>query len=170
MRNNKGQSTAEFILAFAFMALFVIVFIQMAENYVKGYVIHYAAFMTSRSFMVQDAGGSNSSDGVAKTNSESLVLRKMLKVNNKLKVQFRNPDSGGKKLFSGTVLTFSESFSPSEMVGGTDKVRFVSESFLGRTFATSECAANICLLLKETISGGAVECNSGFMTLYDNGC
>lgn len=169
MRNNKGQSTAEFILAFAFMALFVIVFIQMAENYVKGYVIHYAAFMTSRSYMVQDKGGQNFDEQATET-PEGKVLRKMLKVNNKLKVQFRNPDSGGKKLFSGTVLTFSESFSPSEMVGGTDKVRFVSESFLGRTFSTSECVANICLLLKETISGGAVECNSGFMTLYDNGC
>ena len=56
MKNNRGQSTAEFILAFAFMSLFVIVFIQMAQNYVKGYVIHYATFMTSRSYMVQDNG------------------------------------------------------------------------------------------------------------------
>jgi len=169
MRNNKGQSTAEFILAFAFMALFIIVFIQIAQNYVKGYVIHYATFMTSRSYMVQDNGSASIStvDQAAQAPAETRVLRKMLKVDNKIKVQFRNPESGGKQLFSGTVLTFSESFSPSEMVGGTDKVKFVSESFLGRTFSTSECARNICLLLKEM---GGVECSSGHMTLFDNGC
>lgn len=169
MKNNKGQSTAEFILAFAFMSLFVIVFIQMAQNYVKGYVIHYATFMTSRSYLVQDNGSDiiSTADDNARTVAEGSVLKKMLKLNNKTKVQFRNPGSGGKKVFSGTVLTYSESFSPSEMVGGTDKVKFVSESFLGRTFTTSECARNICLLLKEI---GGIECKSGHMTLFDNGC
>mgnify|MGYP005641320125 CR=1 FL=1 len=172
MRNNKGQSTAEFILAFAFMSLFVIIFIQMAENYVKGYIIHYATFMTSRSYMVQDNGSNtiSTADIEAKNPAQNQVLKKMLKLNNKTKVEFRNPGSAGKKLFSGTILTFSESFSPSEMVGGTDKVKFVSESFLGRTFTTSECARNICLLLKETISNREVECTSGHMTLFDNGC
>tara|TARA_B100000925_G_scaffold80902_1_gene57400 strand:+ start:1549 stop:2067 length:519 start_codon:yes stop_codon:yes gene_type:complete len=172
MKNNKGQSTAEFILAFAFMALFVIVFIQMAENYVKGYAIHYATFMTSRSFMVQDNGADSISsvDLGAKNFAESKVLRKMLKVNNKMKFQFRDPGSGGKKLFSGTTITFSESFSPSEMVGGVDKVKFVSESFLGRTFSSAECARNTCLLLEKTISGGSLKCNSGHMTVFDNGC
>ena len=133
------------------MSLFVIVFIQMAQNYVKGYVIHYATYMTSRSYMVQDNGSISISgvDQVAKGLAEDKVLRKMLKVNNKMNIQFRNPGSGGKKLFSGTVITYSESFSPSEMVGGTDKVKFVSESFLGRTFSSSECARNICLLLKK---------------------
>ena len=40
------------------------------------------------------------------------------------------------------------------MVGGTDKVKFVSESFLGRTFSSSECARNICLLFKDTVASG----------------
>ena len=40
----KGQSTAEFILAFGFMALFVVIFVQMGLNYTKGFVIQYATF------------------------------------------------------------------------------------------------------------------------------
>ena len=72
----------------------------------------------------------------------------MLKINNKIKINFQKSWIWRKKLFSGTILTYSESFSPSEMVGGTDKVKFISESFLGRTFSSSECARNICLLLE----------------------
>ena len=112
MKNNKGQSTAEFILALRLHVAFVIVFIQMAQNYVKGYVIHYATYMTSRSYMAQDNGSNviSETDSGARKFSQGKVLKKMLKVDNKTKIQFRNPGSGGKKVFSGTILTYSESF------------------------------------------------------------
>lgn len=168
MKNSNGQSTAEFILAFAFMSLFVIVFIQMAENYVKGYVVHYATFMTSRSFLVQDEGANNigTNDFRAESFAKANVLRKMLKLNSKYKVTFRDPYSGGKQVLSGTIVEYSESFSPSEMVGGTEKVLFKSESFLGRTFSSAECAVNICKVVE---SLGA-NCNSEHVTAFDNGC
>tara|TARA_B100000927_G_C16372599_1_gene432146 strand:- start:150 stop:656 length:507 start_codon:yes stop_codon:yes gene_type:complete len=168
MKNNKGQSTAEFILAFAFMSLFVIVFIQMAENYVKGYVVHYATYMTSRSYLVQDEGSNSigTNDSRAESFAKSNVLRKMLKINSKYKITFRGPYSGGKQVLSGTVVEYSESFSPSDMVGGTDKVLFKSESFLGRTFSSAECAVNICKVVE---SLGA-SCVSEHVTAFDNGC
>ena len=168
IKNNKGQSTAEFILAFAFMAMFVVVFVQMGMNYTKGFIIHYAAFMTSRAYYAFDnsSNTASGSDSGAKSHARDEVLRKLIKVDTIKSIKFHAPGSN-LNIFSGVSLTFFEPFSPSELVGGTDKVTFLSESFLGRTTTTAGCAKSLCDLFKEGLGG---ECGDGNATLFDNGC
>ena len=168
-KRNKGQSTAEFILAFAFMALFVMVFVQMGLNYAKGFIIHYASFMTSRAYYTFDNASNTpgGTDNPAKSHARDQVLKVLIKTSEIKKTEFFPPGSNIRSFFSGVVLTFREPFSPSALVGGTDKVNFKSESFLGRTVTTSECANNICTLFS---SGLNASCSDGNITLFDNGC
>jgi hypothetical protein len=54
-KNNKGQSTIEFILTFTAAVGFIFLFLKMALNYTNGYMVHHATFMASRAYMVGDA-------------------------------------------------------------------------------------------------------------------
>ena len=78
--NQKGQSTAEFILTFGFVVLIVIVFIQMSLNLTKGYLVHYATFMASRSFLVQDNNSATpvNTDINARTISRDQVFKRIM--------------------------------------------------------------------------------------------
>ncbi|MAW07090.1 MAG: hypothetical protein CME61_02285 [Halobacteriovoraceae bacterium] len=173
MRNKKGQSTAEFILAFGFMALFVVIFVQMGLNYTKGFVIQYATFMGARSYSVQDNGSNipESSDDGALQFAKSNVLSKLIKMNRNIEFKSNLPNQGSspRNVFSGFVVKFKEAFSPSELVGGRDEVHFFSEAFLGRSPTMSDCRINVCEVLKLNTSVG--DCKPPFhVTMYDNGC
>ena len=55
IKNNKGQSTIEFILTFTAAVGFIFLFLKMALNYTDGYIVHHATFMASRAYLVGDA-------------------------------------------------------------------------------------------------------------------
>ena len=53
-KNNKGQSTIEFILTFTAAVGFIFLFLKMALNYTNGFMVHHATYMASRSYLVSD--------------------------------------------------------------------------------------------------------------------
>lgn len=173
LKNRNGQSLAEFILTFGIVCIVLILFVKMAFNYTKGYMIHYANFMASRSYMVQDnnSGSPVTSDENAKTIALNSVLKKIYNEINVSDVKILSPASVDNKVFVGVKTTVEEDFSLSSFVGGGSKVKMVSESFLGREPSISECAVGTCNAMGEVSGDGCGSGgSSGFVTLWDNGC
>jgi hypothetical protein len=71
-QNQSGQAITEFVLGLMIMISFFFFFIKMAAVFVIGNYIHYATFMTARTYMA-----SASKTETQKDNAE-LVLRKMI--------------------------------------------------------------------------------------------
>ena len=169
IHNNKGQSLAEFILTFGIVCVVMILFVKIAFNFTKGYMIHYANFMASRAYMVQDNNSSNpqSTDGDARNIAINNVYKKIFDKVPTSRIVTLTPSSVENKVFVGIKTTIDEEFSLSPMVGGGEKIKLVSESFLGREPVVSECAIGTCEAIRE-VSGES--CENDFVTLWDNGC
>lgn len=167
--NECGQSLAEFILTFGIVCVVMILFVKIAFNFTKGYMVHYANFMASRAFMVQDNNSANpeSTDGDAKNVAVNLVYKKIYDKVPISSISALTPSRVENKVFVGIKTTFEEEFSFSPMVGGGEKIKLVSESFLGREPVISECAIGTCEAITE-ITGE--NCENDFSTLWDNGC
>ena len=171
--NEEGQSLAEFILTFGIVCLIVFIFVKLAFNFTKGYMVHYANFMASRSYLVQDNNSASpeSADGSAEQVAYTKVYKKIFPSVPRNKIKFMQPSSVDKKVYVGVRTSIQESFSLSSMIGGSEPINLTSESFLGRTPTISECASGVCNSVSQ-ISGGG--CGSGdtkgFVTLWDNGC
>ena len=171
MNNEKGQSSAEFILAFSFIVLFITVFIKVSINFVRGYLVHYAVFMTSRSYHVQDnqSARPRTTDTNARDIAINEVFKKILKNNSSIKLNFNLPESVPNVTFVGVHATFEQTLSSSKLLGGKEKFPLRSESFIGRTIPISECAERVCNAVQAATRTG--ECDgSGNFTLWDNGC
>ena len=54
MSNRHGQSTIEFLIVSVFSMGILALFVQLAINLTGGYLVHYATYMASRTFMVYD--------------------------------------------------------------------------------------------------------------------
>ena len=61
--NKEGQSTLEFIFSFAIVFSFIFFFFKIALNYTNGYLLHYANFMASRTYLVHDINSNIVSGG-----------------------------------------------------------------------------------------------------------
>ena len=172
-KNKNGQSLAEFILTFGIVCLIIILFAKLALNYTKGYMIHYANYMTSRSYMVQDNNSANpeTADGAAFTTAVNDVYKKLYGQIRLSDVVALKPGRVDNPVFVGIKTEIEEDFSFSPMVGGEGKVKLISESFLGREPTISECAIGTCIGVRE-VSGDS--CGAGgtasLTTLWDNGC
>ncbi len=57
--NQQGQAAIEFILTFAFGIGIVMLFVSLAMNMTRGYLVHYANFMASRTFLTYDSNSTN---------------------------------------------------------------------------------------------------------------
>ena len=138
MKNNKGQSSAEFILAFSFIVLFITVFIKVSINFVRGYLVHYAVFMTSRSYYVQDNQSAipSSTDSNAKDVAINEVFNKVLKNNSKIKLVFNLPESVPNVTYVGVHASFEQSLGSSKLLGG--KKNFHYEASLFRSNNSNE--------------------------------
>lgn len=171
MTNNKGQSSAEFILAFSFIVLFITVFLKVSINFVRGYLVHYAVFMTSRSYLVQDnqSARPRATDANAREVAINEVYKNILKKNSSIELKFNQPETVPNVTFVGAFATFEQSLSSSKILGGKEKFELRSESFLGRTIPMSECAERVCNAVQA--ASGSGDCRgAGNHTLWDNGC
>mgnify|MGYP001416071049 CR=1 FL=1 len=173
IHSESGQSLAEFILTFGIVCLVIILFVKLAFNFTKGYMVHYANFMASRSYMVQDNNSANplTTDGDAKRIALRLVYKNILGSIDQSNITVLDPSKVENKVYVGIKTEIVEDFSLSQMIGGKQKVRLISESFLGRTPVISECAIGTCDAMKritgDDCGGGGTK---GFVTLWDNGC
>lgn len=170
VRNNKGQSTIEFIMTFTAAIGFIFLFLKMAINYTNGYMVHHATYMASRAFLVGDSESQQTIEGrdknafdLAKTVfnknlPEGLIgnFNGELKANNPLAVPF-GP-------FIGLYVEYSQPFSIG-FVGGKEQVVFRSESFLGREPTRVETIAQVCKAVSSVL-GQSCDIEA---TLDDNG-
>ncbi|MCO4795511.1 MAG: hypothetical protein KC493_17460 [Bacteriovoracaceae bacterium] len=170
-KNEEGQSTVEFIISFMMVIGFVFLYVKMALNFTNGYVVHYANFMASRALLVQEAN-SNQVDG-----SDTKSRQVAEEVWNGFNVEdvlggieitkdFNMPGAVDNNLFVGTIVEYEDRFSIFGNVGTTDKLKFKSESFLGKEPTIAECVERICEAFRALGAGG---CNHN-TTVMDNGC
>lgn len=167
-----GQSTIEFLFSFIFVFGFVFLFLKVSYNYTNGFLVHYANFMAARAYMVVDTN-SNSPDGsdaaAAKRATEifdnQFALDKFIPGFGRGKLKINSPTYSGHKLYIGAYVEYSEKFSSSPVLGGTSRLKLMSESFLGREPTRSECLARIC----QSVVALGSDCTA-HVTIADNGC
>jgi len=168
-KNNKGQSTIEFILTFTAAIGFVFLFLKMAINYTDGYMVHHATYMASRSYLVGDAERQSLEDGDDRafelaTKVFQKYLPQGLISNFESKLKVNNPGAVKFPAFVGVWVEYSQKFSAG-FIGGKESMTMRSESFLGREPTRSEAIGQICNAIK-TVTGGSCDIHA---TLDDNG-
>jgi len=168
-KNQKGQATIEFLLVFAFALGVTFLFLNLAINSTQGYIVHYANFMASRTFMSYDGGSNNLQNSISgAANASRRVFQRYPLEAFDIKAQFNvlKPTLGASNaLYSGTTSVFEKRITPFKLVGGGAKVIMFSESFLSKDPVRFAC-------WKGTCSGiGQNSCDFGLdTTLFDNGC
>lgn len=169
-KNNKGQSTIEFILTFTAAIGFIFLFLKMALNYTNGYMVHHATFMASRAYLVGDAeryGDAGAGDAQAFELAKEVFKKNLpeaLMPNFDGIVKENNPGVIDSSVFVGIWVEFTQAFSVG-FIGGKDKVAFRSESFLGREPTRAESVLQVCRAISLVTQGGCeIEA-----TLDDNG-
>ena len=166
IRNNKGQSTIEFLMSFIFTFVFLYFFITVALNAANGYLVHYATFMASRSYLVLDHNSNipSGSDGLAKTEAEK-VFEKYHVTEENGEFHVNSPEDV-KYVYVGVYYKFTQRFTTSKLLGGLKKINLRSESFLGREPTRATCHERI----KHTFDKISEEVGSEYVTYFDNGC
>ena len=168
-KNQKGQSTVEFLMTFVFVFGIMIIYVKIAFNFTKGYMVHYANYQASRAFLVSDRNKENLSI------SDSEALADAIKVWKKYYVEFsaggdptsNAPDFGGRSIFVGTVVDYKEIFAFGFPFSVMDPMDMKSESFLGREPTRKTCLERTCRAMQDV--GASAACQR-HMTLDDNGC
>lgn len=175
IRGESGQSTIEFIFAFAFGVSVVFMVFNTALNYATGYLVHYATFMASRTYLVSDTNLGQVDNAPAPSPEDAIA------VYNKYRLDIFNiPESGfsineqdstqtaGEYLTVGARTLFEKPIDALGRVVGGGELEFVSESFLGKEPTRAQCAMRTCY---GVTGGGCQTANQWFdVTLYDNGC
>jgi hypothetical protein len=172
--NEQGQSTIEFILTFAFGVSIIMLIFHSAMNHVAGYLVHYATFMASRTYLSSESynGGIGTfeiSYQAASGEATAVFNRYNLGVFNVAPDGFRVNPAGGAAasyLGVGAATTFERNIDIMGMVTGSQKVTLISESFLGKEPTRSVCATRIC----EALTGNTNCTPEMDITLYDDGC
>ena len=167
----------EFLLVFVFGLGITFLFIYMSFNYSVGYINHYATFMASRTFLTADSASNNPEGSWQFARSRAIETYKKYNLsvfevnditNNDVKM---HQSVGGQQqsiLFVGVSSMFERLISPFEIVGGSEKAKFYSESFLGKEPVRMSCLQQVCQAMGET------SCDTKWeqldVVLYDNGC
>lgn len=163
-----GQASLEFILTFIFGVGLSMLFVTLAINMTKGYIVHYANFMASRAFLVHDSADFTSKDSSlqqasakAKDVFESYPLGQF-----GLDPEFSvNLPMSNSNLMSGTIAKFDERMTPLRFIGGSNRATFYSESFLLKEPLRLQCMESLCNVM------GMRSCQGDmYVTLFDNGC
>lgn len=174
MKNNQsGQSTIEFIFSFVFAVSLILMVFNTSLNYVSGYVVHYATFMSSRVFMTQDssenvfdAGSRGAAITAAKDTFKKFNLS-VFGIKSELQVNDDQNVGPGEYLMIGTYVQFERRIDIVGQITGQAKLQLISESFLGREPTRGVCASRVCKAITDQES-----CNPDSMdiTLFDDGC
>ena len=166
--NQKGQASIEFLLTFGFAIGFTLLFVSLAINMTRGYLVHYANFMASRTFLSHDTAGTGAVEqslNAAQTRARQ-VFRSYPLGAFEIEAEFRvNKPLATSSLMSGTTATFRERMTPFSLVGGTNEATLHSESFLTKEPVRLQCLLSVCRAM------GITNCNSVVdVTVFDNGC
>lgn len=172
-RNEKGQSTVEFILTFAFGVSLILVIFSTSMNYATGYLVHYATFMASRVYLSSDNSliSPMASIGDAGQKAKDAFGVYNLSIFGVPNSNFDiNPVEDGMSpsqyLTVGGRTTFELTIDVMGRITGGEKLEMVSESFLGKEPTRGECIKRTCYGIT-----GSTECNqTNDVTLFDNGC
>lgn len=165
-----GQSTIEFLTTFIFAAGFIFLFVRLSLSYTNGYLVHYANYMASRTYLVFDDNLSNpiGTDAIAFNEAKKTFLSYRVGlfipgIDDKISVN--DPQTVGKKYYVGTVVNFTQRFPSPMLIGAGKEMNLVSESFLGREPSRFECLTQVCSAITSVI--GSCETHA---TFFDNGC
>lgn len=167
----RGQSTIEFILTFAFGVSFVLVIFNSAINYARGYLVHYATFMASRVYLTADNNltdpefSYNPGEQKAKQAFSDYKLTALNIPDNAFQVNTA-PTSEDRHLLVGGYTSFSLQIDVLGRVAGERQLELISESFLGKEPTRAACYTQIC----KAITGQPVCGPEMDVTLYDDGC
>lgn len=171
----KGQSTVEFILTFAFGVSLVLLIFNSALNYATGYLVQYATFMGSRVYLTADShtgtiGNSGFSlEGSIEKAQEAFNTYNLSVFNvphENFKINPAGETDEASYLTVGAYTTFELSIDVMGKLTGQKKLEMVSESFLGKEPTRAECATRVCRAIT-----GQTNCDSTMdITLYDDGC
>ena len=169
MSSSKGQSTLEFILTFSMVFAFFFSFLKMALNYTDGYMVHYATFLASRTYMAADneAPSVQASDPAAVKQAQAIFnkyLPSALISNLTASIKENNADTIQFPAFVGLWTLYSPVFSLGA-IGGSSTVDLRSESFLGREPTRFEGYQQTCAAIKLVTQSGCAT----LATLDDNG-
>lgn len=177
LKNQKGQSTVEFIFSFSIAFFMIIYTIKVAINYTTGYLAHYATYMTSRVYLTYETQGNEGAveaGAILKTAFDDL---KVNLYNNALETTNNNPrvsvsGAGDAQLaiIRGIVYDWETSFSVSGLFGGNQTLEMRSESFLGREPARAICLSRTCRAALSAGGFSGQQCKPAAFTLSDNGC
>lgn len=170
--DQRGQSSIEFILTFAFAIGISFLFVAHALNMTTGFLAHYATFMSARAFLVHDATSNTVGSNMQSAQRVAEKVFKIYRIDRfakdiKLEVNKPIPSGQFSALFSGVSATFKKRLTPYKLVGGAVKATMMSESFLGKEPLKIQCWEMTCQAM------GVGKCaTQGEMdiTVYDNGC
>lgn len=175
IKNEKGQSTVEFIMAFAFGVSFILAIFTTSLNYAKGYLVQYATFMASRAYLTADNFmGEFGNNGAPLSYAEEQArkvfnqyeLHRFDVPNSSFKINAAGTGSPENYLTVGGSTTFSMKMDPLGNILGQNRLEIVSESFLGKEPTRSECSARMCYAIT-----GQTFCDRNMdITLFDDGC
>jgi len=173
-KKNSGQVTIEYLFSFIFSIGIFIFFIQLGLNISSGFLVHYATYMASRTYLVVDNGSasSDSSDSDAEKKAVEVFAEFNLKefgVNIEGDVpQFNRPGTNIKNIYVGARSSFKTPMTAFQLMGGTQILELESESFLGREPTKADCYEQVCKAVT-TVNKAANSCERQ-VTLFDNGC
>ncbi|MBT3585284.1 MAG: hypothetical protein HN509_10275 [Halobacteriovoraceae bacterium] len=159
-------------MSFVFVIGFIFMFLKVSMNYTNGYLVHYATFMASRAYLVLDnnsndpAGADGPAAAEAKKVFESFKLDAFIPgFPNVLNVN--SPSTVNGKPFIGAWTEYEDDFSFATVMGGNEKVKFISEAFLLREPIRAGCLERVCRGMVEIGSRDSCDFHT---TLVDNGC
>ncbi|MBT7608570.1 MAG: hypothetical protein HN576_02365 [Bacteriovoracaceae bacterium] len=165
--NDKGQSTVEFLMTFVFIFGIMFVYVKIALNFTRGYMIHLANYQASRAYLISDLNSNDSSGSDSKaTEAATKVWKSYYSDFSGTDIVANSPAFGGSSIFVGTFVEYTEKFSFGFPFSAMDPMELRSESFLGREPTRQTCLERTCKSMKDL---GANDCGA-HMTLSDNGC
>jgi hypothetical protein len=174
-KHQEGQSTVEFIFAFVFGVSIILMVFNSSMNYISGYLAHYATFMASRAYLVQDSflgvyqaeASLSGAEGVAREVFSTYNLGIFgIKPTDMTINRVNGPVSASDYYKVGAKTIFEKNIDLVGKIVGEKKVKFVTESYLGKEPTRNVCAMRVCKAITNSEA-----CNLKMdITLFDDGC
>lgn len=174
-RNERGQSTIEFIFTFVFGVSIIFLIFNSAMNHATGYLVHYGTFMASRTYLTADSYRGNF--GSSPNQFDSLFEQKAKDVFEQYNLSifginssfFRvnHPDGIPQDYLTvGTYVLFDQRIDVIGRIAGQNRLELTSESYLGKEPTRFTCALQTC----RGLTAGDTCDPTLDVTLFDNGC
>lgn len=186
----EGQSTIEFIFTMMFSLGVVFLFVNISVNYSAGFLVHYATFMASRTYLTVDGNANQPAGSEAEAAQAAFNTFRRFKMSavgvpaagimppggaaNGFYINpFSTVSNSQQALFVGVYARYEKPLSFFKVLAGDTPVTFVSESFLGKEPVRADCWQRTCQAIMLGVKGQPNACssqNSHDFTVFDNGC